>query len=163
MKNLLLAAPESTESAVGRGELTEAQVLLKQMVLDAVTSPNTRRSYSLALDELFVFSAHRSLTRGLLQEWKASMDALAPSPINVKLSAVRRLVGEARRNGLISAEDAANLSDIPNVRQRGNRLGNWLTREQAKEPVAGPGSLKPEREAGLRNPGLTGWMCSSPA
>jgi hypothetical protein len=44
MKNLLLAAPESTESAAGRGELTEAQILLKQMVLDSVTSLNTRRS-----------------------------------------------------------------------------------------------------------------------
>lgn len=145
---MLLAAPESTESAAGRGELTEAQVLLKQMVLDSVTSPNTRRSYSLTLDELFAFSAGRSLTRGLLQEWKASMDALAPSTINVKLSAVRRLVGEARRNGLISAEDAANLSDIPNVRQRGNRLGNWLTRDQAKELLQVPdrSTLKGKRD-----------------
>jgi len=39
------------------------------------------------------------LNRALLQAWKASMDALAPSSIDVKLSAVRRLVGEARRNG----------------------------------------------------------------
>ncbi len=54
MDNLLLAAPESAESAAGQGELTEAQVLLKQMVLDSVTSPNTRRSYSLTLNELFV-------------------------------------------------------------------------------------------------------------
>ena len=106
MDNLLLAAPEPTESAAGQGELTEAQVLLKQMVLDSVTSPNTRRSYALTLDKLFAFSAGRALTRALLQEWKASMEALAPSTINVKLSAVRRLVGEARRNGLISAEDA---------------------------------------------------------
>jgi len=92
------------------------------MVLDSVTSPNTRRSYSLTLNELFAFSVGRPLSHALLQEWKASMDVLAPSTINVKLSAARRLVGEARRNGLISAEDAANLSDIPNVRQRGNRL-----------------------------------------
>jgi integrase len=118
------------------------------MVLDSVTSPNTRRSYSLALNELFAFSAARSLSRALLQQWKASMDALAPSTVNVKLSAVRRLVREARRNGLISAEDAANLSDIPNVRQRGNRLGNWLTREQAKELLQVPdrSTLKGKRD-----------------
>jgi hypothetical protein len=42
MSDLLLVAPASTESAGGHGELTEAQVLLKQMVLDSVTSPNTR-------------------------------------------------------------------------------------------------------------------------
>jgi integrase len=148
MDNLLLAAPKPAESAAGHCELTEAQVLLMQMVLDSVTSPNTRRNYSLALKELFAFSAGRSLSRALLQEWKASMDALAPSTVNVKLSAVRRLVGEARRNGLISAEDAANLSDIPNVRQRGNRLGNWLTREQAKELLQVPdrSTLKGKRD-----------------
>jgi site-specific recombinase XerD len=79
----------------------------------------------------------------------------------VKLSAVRRLIGEARRDGLISAEDAANLSDIPNVRQRGNRLGNWLTREQAKELLQVPdrSTLKGKRDNAI----LTGWMCSSPA
>ena len=49
MSDLLLVTPESTENAAGRGELTEAQVLLKQMVLDSVTSPNTRRSYALCL------------------------------------------------------------------------------------------------------------------
>lgn len=148
MDNLLLAAPESAENTAGHGEPTEAQVLLKQMVLDSVTSPNTRRSYSLALNELFAFSTGRSLSRALLQQWKASMDALAPSTVNVKLSAVRRLVREARRNGLISAEDAANLSDIPNVRQRGNRLGNWLTREQAKELLQVPdrSTLKGKRD-----------------
>jgi integrase len=49
---------------------------------------------------------------------------------------------------LISAEDAANLSDIPNVRQRGNRLGNWLTREQAKELLQVPdrSTLKGKRD-----------------
>jgi hypothetical protein len=35
-------------------------------------------------------------------------------------------------------EEAANLSDVPNVRQKGIRLGNWLTREQAKELLAVP-------------------------
>ena len=138
MSILLLAALESSDNSAGNTDLTQAQVLLKQMVLDSVTSLNTRRSYALTLDELFAFSAGRPLTRALLQEWKASMDVLAPSTINVKLSAVRSLVGEARRNGLISAEDAANLSDIPNVRQRGNRLGSWLTRERAKELLQVP-------------------------
>ena len=70
-------------------------------MLESLASPNTRLSYALTLDELFAFSAGRPPTRALLQQWKASMDALAPSTINVKLSAVRSLVGEARLNGLI--------------------------------------------------------------
>src|SRR6187402_1810266 len=35
-------------------------------------------------------------------------------------------------------EDAVNLSDIPNVKEKGTRLGNWLTKEQAKELLAAP-------------------------
>jgi hypothetical protein len=55
----------------------------------------------------------------------------------------------------VEAGCAADLSDIPNVSQRGNRLGNWLTREQAKELDAGTRSLDTEEEAGLRNPRFT--------
>ncbi len=128
----------ASESDAGSVELTEAQVVLKQMVLDSVTSPHTRRNYAKSLDNLFAFSAGRPLTRALLQEWKAGMGDLAPSTTNVRLSAMRRLVAEARRNGVIGAEEAANLFDIPNVRQQGNRLGNWLTREKAKELLTGP-------------------------
>ncbi len=71
-------------------------------------------------------------------EYRASMEALAPSTVNIRLSAVRKLVAEARRNGLIGAEDAASLSEVPNIPQKGTRLGNWLTREQAKELLAVP-------------------------
>jgi hypothetical protein len=49
-------------------------------------------------------------------EYRASMEALAPSTVNVRLSAVRKLVVEARRNGLIGVEDAASLSEVPNIR-----------------------------------------------
>jgi integrase len=68
--------------------------------------------------------------------------------VNVRLSAVRKLVGEARRNGMIGMEEAAALTDIPNVRQRGTRLGNWLTREQAKELLTVPdrSTLKGKRD-----------------
>jgi hypothetical protein len=71
-------------------------------------------------------------------EYRASMEALAPSTVNVRLSAVRKLVAEARRNGLIGVEDAASLSEVPNIRQKGTRLGNWLMREQAKERLTVP-------------------------
>jgi integrase len=58
------------------------------------------------------------------------------------------LVAEARRNGLIGVEDAASLSEVPNIRQKGTRLGNWLTREQAKELLTVPdrSTLKGKRD-----------------
>lgn len=134
----ILLSPSVRTDHDSSQELTVSQLLLKQMVLNSVTAANTRRNYSKSLDDLFAFAAGRPLTRALLQEWKASMDSLAASTVNVKLAAARRLVSEARRNGLIGAEEASNLSDIPNVAQRGNRLGNWLTREQAKDLLRVP-------------------------
>jgi integrase len=38
----------------------------------------------------------------------------------------------------LDAEQAAQLADVPNVRQQGTHLGNWLTREQARELLAVP-------------------------
>jgi integrase len=118
--------------------LTQAQAMLRQMVLDTVQSIHSKRNYAKALDNLFAFCASRPLSRALLMEYRTTMDHLSPSTINVRLSAIRKLVGEARRNGMIGLEEAANLTDIPNVRQKGTRLGNWLTREQAKELLAVP-------------------------
>jgi hypothetical protein len=71
-------------------------------------------------------------------EWRAAMESLSPSTINVRLSAVRKMVGEARRAGMIGQEEAVSLTDIPNTSQKGTRLRNWLTREQAKELLAVP-------------------------
>jgi integrase len=68
--------------------------------------------------------------------------------VRSRISAIRKLVGEARRNGMIGLEEAANLNNVPNVRQNGTRLGNWLTREQAKELLAVPdrSTLKGKRD-----------------
>ena len=121
---------------------------LKQMVVDAVTADNSKRNYAKALDHLFAFAAGRPLTRELLLEWRASMEKLSPSTVNIRLSAMRSLVAEARRGGMLSSEDAAALIDIPNIKQAGTRLGNWLTREQAKELLAVPdrSTLKGKRD-----------------
>jgi integrase len=118
--------------------LIEAQQRLRQMVLDTLPSPNSRRNYGKALDDLFAFSAGRPLTRVLLMEYRATLEPLSSSTINVRLSAIRKMVFEARRNGMVGIEEAASLSEIPNIRQKGTRLGNWLTREQAKELLAVP-------------------------
>jgi hypothetical protein len=77
------------------------------MVLDSVASPHSKRNYAKALDDLFQFCASRPLSRSLLMEWRAGMESLSPSTINVRLSAVRKMIGEARKNGMIGAEEAA--------------------------------------------------------
>lgn len=136
-----LASPEPSD-------LTPAERQLRQLVVDSVTARTSKHAYGAALTHLFGFAAGRPLTRALLQEWKTGMDGLAPSSINVRLAAVRKLVAEARENGMLGADEAAQLTDIPNVRQQGIRLGNWLTREQARELLAVPdrSTLKGKRD-----------------
>jgi site-specific recombinase XerD len=143
---LAASAPESREGEAFA--LTPAQALLRKMALDSVQSPHTRRNYAKALDDLFRFCASRPLSRALLMEWRSGMEALSSSTINVRLSAVRKMVGEAQRNGLIGQEEAAQLTEIPNIPQKGTRLGNWLTREQAKDLLAVPdkSTLKGKRD-----------------
>ncbi|MGI4757578.1 MAG: tyrosine-type recombinase/integrase [Janthinobacterium lividum] len=149
--NLAFHQSEGREDPAGstsRSELSPAQAQLRQMVLNTVTSVHSRRNYAKALDLLFDLSAGRPLTRALLIEYRTSMEGLAPSTVNVRLSAIRKLVTEARKNGMLSAEEASNLTDIPNVRQKGTRLGNWLTKEQARELLAVPDrfTLKGKRD-----------------
>jgi integrase len=128
---------------------------LRQMVLKAVVSPHTRRNYAFALNEIFTLAADRKvpLSRDLLMEYRAQMieRELSPSTVNVRLAAVRKLIKEAKRNGILGAKQAAQLADIPNIRQQGTRLGNWLTREQARELLTVPdrSTLKGKRDAAI--------------
>jgi integrase len=125
---------------------------LREMVLNSVVSKHSKRNYAKALDEVFTLCANRSqgLSRALLMEYRAAMleKKLSASTVNVRLSAVRKLVGEAQRNGIIDAEEAANLAGVPNLSQKGTRLGNWLTRDQAKELLTVPdrSKIKGERD-----------------
>ena len=133
-------------------ELSLSSQRLRSWVLQAVNSVHTKRNYAKALDEVFDLCAKRSqgICRALLMDYRASMieKGLSPSTINVRLSAIRKLVGEARRNGILDVEQASQMADVPNVRLRGRRMGNWLTREQAKELLAVPdrSTLKGKRD-----------------
>lgn len=149
---LTVPAPESRE-----GEpLAPAQAILRQLVLDSVPSLHSKRNYANALDDLFRFCASRPLSRSLLMEWRAGMESLSPSTINVRLSAVRKMVGEARRNGMIGQEEAASLTEVPNIRQKGTRLGNWLTPGAGERVTGCSGPIYPQGQAGLCHSGAAG-------
>ena len=147
-KTELAIFPRQAESTPAQRRFDE----LRRAVLNGVAAENSRRNYALALDELAAFceARRKPISRALILEFRADMldRDLSPSTINVKLSAIRKLVGEARRARVISAEDALQLADIPNVRQSGTRLGNWLTKEQAKQLLAVPdrSTLKGKRD-----------------
>jgi integrase len=125
-----------------RPDLVEAFVRLRAMVLNAVASDHSKRNYAKAVDEVLAICQRegRPLSRSLVFEYRASMleRGLSASTVNVRLSAVRKLIGEAQRNGMIGAEEGANVASVPNISQKGTRMGNWLTRDQAKALLAVP-------------------------
>jgi hypothetical protein len=113
-----LASPAPESRPAEPLALTPAQARLRKLVLDAVPSPHSKRNYAKALDDLFAFCASQPVSRSLLMERRAAMESLSPSTINVRLSAVRKLVGEARRAGMFGQEEAASLTEIPTSARR---------------------------------------------
>jgi site-specific recombinase XerC len=57
---------------------------------------------------------------------------LAPSTINVRLAAVRRLAYEASDTGLLSPDLAAGIRRVKGAKRLGVRIGNWLTVDQSR-------------------------------
>jgi len=61
---------------------------------------------------------------------------LAPSTINVRLAAVRRIAHEAADTGLLSPELAAGIGRVKGPKRLGVRIGNWLTIDQSRALLA---------------------------
>jgi site-specific recombinase XerD len=108
-----------------------------QVVLDGLTSDNSRRAYGVALREFmgwYTATGQSQLDKATVQGYKAKMqaDGLAPSTINLKLSAVRKLASEAADNGVLDQSLANGIGKVRGVKTAGTRVGNWLTQEQAQ-------------------------------
>jgi len=116
---------------------------LKQLVLDAVSSPLTRVMYARALDDFLAWwneQGRPPFTRATVQAWRAALESkgLAPASVNQKLSAVRKLAAEGAYNGLLDPAVAQAIRDIRGAERRGVRTGNWLTKRQAEALLAAP-------------------------
>ena len=122
MSTSLGLIPSAEESQLNRNAALRE---LREMMLNSVASNHSKRNYAKAVDDLFEFCASRRLSRALLMEYRAVMleKKLSASTVNVRLSAIRKLVGEAQRNGILDAEQAAKVIDLPNLRQRGSGWG----------------------------------------
>jgi site-specific recombinase XerD len=116
---------------------------LLHLVLDALPSANSRRSYERALKHFFAWyrrAASGPLTKSLVQQYRAAMErsAYSPATINLHLTAVRKLATEAADNALMDKHLAAGISRVRGPVVRGTRLGNWLTNVQAAALIAAP-------------------------
>jgi hypothetical protein len=97
---------------------------LKALVLDSVSSPITRRVYNMALDEFMVWfrlEPRPGFSKATVSAWRASLEArkLGSSSIIIRMSAIRKLAGEAVDNGLLAPELAAGISRVKGVKSIG--------------------------------------------
>jgi integrase/recombinase XerD len=116
---------------------------LRRLVVDSVSSVHSRRAYGFALDEFFAWYVAESrppFSKGVVQQYRAHLEVrgLAPSTINIRLAAVRKLAAEAADNGLLAPDLAAGIAKVKGAKRRGVRAGNWLEQAQARELLRAP-------------------------
>src|SRR5450432_3764400 len=117
---------------------------LKDLVLDSVSSPITRRVYNLGLDEFIAWYMQEprpaGFTKATVTAWRVSLEArkLGSISINVRITAVRKLAVEAADNGLLDPALASGIARIKGVRSHGVRVGNWLSLQQAQRLLNTP-------------------------
>jgi hypothetical protein len=107
----------------------------KTAVLNSLTCPDAQRGYRHAIDEFvdwYCSEPRLAFNRIVVLRYRSHLESrqLAPSTINLRLGAVRRLACEAADCGLPSADLAAGIRRVKGVKKLGMRLGNWLTAEQ---------------------------------
>ena len=109
----------------------------KSAVLNTLTSKNSQQTYDHAITEFvewYCSEPRLAFNRTVVLRYRISLEQrqFAPSTINLRLAAVRRIAYEAADSGLLSPELAAGIRRVKGVRRLGVRVGNWLTAEQGK-------------------------------
>lgn len=143
-------------NALALRRFSEAEARAIEMVLDGLPSEHSRRAYERALVDFFHW--HRGVGRprlgkAVVQRYAAELReaGMSSSSINQRLSAIRKLAGEAADNGLLDPQIAGGIRAVKGARQEGRRTGNWLTREQAQSWLGAPDvrTLKGQRDRAL--------------
>jgi site-specific recombinase XerD len=116
---------------------------LKQMVLDSVSSPITKRVYNMALDEFLTWfqqAPRPGFTKATVSAWRVSLEErkLGSSSIIVRMSAIRKLAADASDNGILAPELAAGIARVKSAKSVGIRMGNWLSARQAQQLLNAP-------------------------
>ena len=118
-------------------KLSAAEAAAMAMVLDGLPSEHSRRAYERALIDFFHWhkgAGRPQLNKAIVQRYAAELReaGMAPSSINQRLSAIRKLAAEAADNGALDPQVASSIRAVKGARSEGRRTGNWLTREQAQ-------------------------------
>jgi site-specific recombinase XerD len=109
----------------------------KNAVLHSLAAASSQESYGHAIDEFigwYCSEPRLALNRTVVLRYRFFLEQknLAPSTINVRLAAVRRLAYEASDSGLLSPDLAAGIRRVKGAKRLGVRIGNWLTVDQSR-------------------------------
>src|SRR5215210_3939839 len=117
--------------ALSLRRLTGSEAEAVRIVLDGLPSEHSRRAYERALFDFFHW--HRGmgrpqLSKAVVQRYAAELReaGMAPSSVNQRLSAIRKLAAEAADNGALDAQIANSIRSVRGARHEGRRTGNWL-------------------------------------
>src|SRR5208283_2213647 len=121
----------------------------KSAVLNSLTSPSSQRSYDHAIREFidwYCSEPRLAFNKTVVTRYRISLEQrqYAPSTINLRLAAVRRLAYEASDCGLLSPDLAAGIRRVKGARRLGVRIGNWLTAEEGRRLLAAFGASTPK-------------------
>jgi hypothetical protein len=110
----------------------------KSAVLNSLTSASSKRSYDYAIREFidwYCSEPRLAFNKSVVTRYRIALEQYpyAPSTINLRLAAIRRLAYEASDCGLLSSDLAAGIRRVKGVRRLGVRVGNWLTAEEGKK------------------------------
>lgn len=106
-------------------------------MLNSLAAASSQESYGHAINEFIGWCCSEprlAFNRTVVLRYRFFLEQknLAPSTINVRLAAVRRLAYEAADNGLLSPDLAAGIRRVKGAKRLGVRIGNWLTIDQAR-------------------------------
>ncbi|HEY7180730.1 MAG TPA: tyrosine-type recombinase/integrase, partial [Blastocatellia bacterium] len=148
----------STENQSAGGEMAQ----FVDRVCDGLQSQHSQRAYKRAIKAFVAFLGTRRepLSKALMNEWKMAMrlSGSGEAAINNALSAARFFLREAADNGLLDRAAVESAVKVTNIRQRGTRAGNWLTRDQAERILQAPDT---STALGTRDRAILGVMIGS--
>jgi integrase len=114
----------------------------KAAVLNSLTSKSGQRTKDRAITDFVDWHCSEprlAFNRTVVLRYRIFLEQkrYAPTTINLRLAAVRRVAYEAADSGLLSPELAAGIRRVKGVRRIGVRVGNWLTADQGKRLLSG--------------------------
>src|ERR1035438_1857534 len=127
----------------------------KNAVLNSLAAASSQESYGHAIDEFigwYCSEPRLAFNRTVVLRYRFFLERknLAPSTINVRLAAIRRLAYEASDTGLLSPDLAAGIHRVKGAKRLGVRVGNWLTIDQSKTLLGQPSdSLRGKRDRAI--------------